>query len=117
MILSSNLFKKSDLTFNMCFGMSISSPFFLDTLSIPLQHLNSLKNAKNKAQTHNVLTLKSAVIKDPLIQREPHILFALLRAGLYDSQSVSLKCPDEKRLEMLILKHMLKSKIRLLEQI
>ena len=76
--------------------------FFWTPEWYPFRHL---KNAKSNAQTHNVLTWRSAVIIDTLIHREPRILSVFLGLCGYESVFGIIKVYRWNRLEMLIPKH------------
>ena len=98
------------LLFHMCFGIRILSPFHLAIQKVSIQNLNCPKNAKNTCADMIFIPAQSSLRKAGIKIMSAHAFLGQLRYWM-DIFWIAIW----NGLEILILKHMWKSKIRPLE--
>ena len=102
------------LLFHMCFGIRISSLFHLATQIAPIQNLNCPVNAKNACADMIFIPAQSSLRKAGIKIMSAHAFLAFLGQLRFWMDTIWVARLNG--LEILIPKHMWKSKIRLLEQ-
>ena len=98
------------LLFHMCFGIRILSPFHLAIQKVSIQNLNCPKNAKNACADMIFIPAQSSLRKAGIKIMSAHAFLGQLRFWM-DTFWIA----RWNGLEILIPKHMWKSKIRPLE--